>query len=185
IRGAGQEADAHSPELGRPGTCRQWVRLSAMILVDCIADWLRLANSTMARRTRSASCCNPTFNISSSSMSRAVSCPELSDTRSISVPRLSGVRSSCGSGTGRRSASVALLSLPFHWLSLSSLFPRLKIPMTYPPLRNERTPWRRTLAVRRLAGLGTFNVTTSRPAELRSYHLTHRWEEQREAPPLP
>src|SRR5262249_59026571 len=44
----------------------------------------------------------------------------------------------------------------------------------YPPLRNKRTPWRRTFGVRRAAGLGTFNVTTSRPPQLRSYHRSGR-----------
>src|SRR5262249_45233871 len=111
----GPEADAQSPESGRPGMLRQWVRLSAMILVDCIADWLRLANSMMSRWTRSAWSCNPIFNVSSSSMSRSISCTAFSDTPSTSVPRLSTVLSSCGIGSARRSASaVALLSLPFH-----------------------------------------------------------------------
>src|SRR5262249_12109170 len=44
-----------SRRLGASGTFFQWVRLSAMILVDCSAAWLKVAYSTISRCTRAAS----------------------------------------------------------------------------------------------------------------------------------
>src|SRR6478736_5243556 len=44
-----------SRRLGASGTFFQWVRLSAMILVDCNAAWLKVAYSTISRCTRAAS----------------------------------------------------------------------------------------------------------------------------------
>src|SRR5215831_11011967 len=41
-----------SRRLGASGTFFQWVRLSAMILVDCSAAWLKVAYSTISRCTR-------------------------------------------------------------------------------------------------------------------------------------
>src|SRR5262249_4205587 len=47
-----------SRRLGASGTFFQWVRLSAMILVDCNAAWLKVAYSTISRCTRAASLCS-------------------------------------------------------------------------------------------------------------------------------
>src|SRR6516164_84735 len=70
-----------SRRLGASGTFFQWVRLSAMILVDCSAAWLKVAYSTISRCTRAASLCSVSRNVCNSVMSLSISCTDVPVTR--------------------------------------------------------------------------------------------------------
>src|SRR5215471_21305120 len=79
-RGIGEPAP-QSRRLGASGTFFQWVRLSAMILVDCSAAWLKVAYSTISRCTRAASLCSVSRNVCNSVMSLSISCTDVPATR--------------------------------------------------------------------------------------------------------
>ena len=63
--------------LGASGALFQWLRLSAMTLVDCMVAWFKLANSTISRSTRLPSSFNLSRNILRSLMRLSISWIEL------------------------------------------------------------------------------------------------------------
>src|SRR5262245_35289044 len=66
----------------------QLVRLSAMILVDCMAAWLMVAYSTISRCMRALSRSRRSRKVCSSRMTSSMSCSDAPTTRSSSEPSL-------------------------------------------------------------------------------------------------
>ena len=83
---ARQSAKDHALTLEAAGSPFQELRLSEMVLNDCLASWMRMAYPIISRCTRAASFCSVSRNMCSSAISLAISCTEVPDTCCTSEP---------------------------------------------------------------------------------------------------
>jgi ribonuclease Z len=76
----------HALTLGAAGSSFQKLRLSEMVLNDCLVSWVRMAYPMTSRCTRAASFCSVSRNMCSSAISFSISCTEVPDMRCTSEP---------------------------------------------------------------------------------------------------
>ena len=93
------------------------LRLSAMIFVDCVADWHRCAYSASLRWARSPSSCRSARKVCSSTMSPSISSTEVPPMRCTSITALLATSSLSVSGVLR---SLAPSRRTNSWISPSS-----------------------------------------------------------------